>query len=176
MLAGNSAYVPPAFESIASVTGTGSASTLTLSSIPTGYTHLQVRGIVNDGSGYQVRLRFNGDSANNYTYNRLIADTAAFYTAGATNVSGIEVVGVISGAASTYPTNVIIDIDNYLSSYFKSVKSFYGTRNVGAGYVGSEAGTWRSTSAINSITFVNTGSVAFSTTTRFDLYGIKAAQ
>lgn len=174
-LAGNYAYVPPGFESIASVSGNNSASLITISSIPSGYTHLQVRGIVNDGSGYQVRIRFNGDSGTNYSYNRLIADTSANYSAGTANASGIEVVGVISGAASTYLSNVIIDIDNYLSSNYKSVKSFYGTRNTGAGYVGVEAGSWRNTAAITSISFVNSGSTAFTSTTRFDLYGIKVA-
>jgi len=39
----NSAYIPTSYESIASATGTGSSNTITLSSIPSTYKHLQLR-------------------------------------------------------------------------------------------------------------------------------------
>ena len=60
------------YDALATVTvPIGGLSSVTFAGIPTtGYSHLQVRAIVRDtGSsyGYNVRLRFNGDSGSNYT-------------------------------------------------------------------------------------------------------------
>jgi len=57
-----------AFESIATLSGSG-VSTVTFSSIPSTYKHLQVRmfGQAAGGSGGVVRMRFNGDTGTNYT-------------------------------------------------------------------------------------------------------------
>ena len=65
----NSAYIPTSFDSIASATGTGSSGTITFSSIPQTYKHLQIRGIgrldVVTG-GVSTRIRLNGDTTSNY--------------------------------------------------------------------------------------------------------------
>lgn len=57
MLAGNPAFIPNSFESIATLTASGGESTLNFTNIPQTYTHLQVRGIgrlngTQEGYGY----------------------------------------------------------------------------------------------------------------------------
>jgi len=44
-----SGSIPGSYEYIATATGTGSSPTITFSSIPQGYTHLQIRGTGVDG-------------------------------------------------------------------------------------------------------------------------------
>jgi len=66
LLAGNAAFNPSSFESIATATGSGQTS-VTFSSIPSTYKHLQIRIIARDNSGNgggsgALRLRFNGDT------------------------------------------------------------------------------------------------------------------
>ena len=57
MLAGNAAYVPSSYESIASATGTGSSGTITFSSIPSTYQSLQLRVSCINTTGDNMVLR-----------------------------------------------------------------------------------------------------------------------
>ena len=84
MLAGNSAYVPPSYESIASATGTGSSGTITFSSIPGTYQHLQIRiNSRNDSTdGATTTMRFNGDTGSNYARHYLYGDGATVSASG----------------------------------------------------------------------------------------------
>jgi len=66
-LVGNPVIMPGSYESIASASGTGSSGTITFSSIPSTYTHLQIRGIGrNSYPSTQVNVRFNSDTGSNY--------------------------------------------------------------------------------------------------------------
>ena len=62
---------PGYFESIATINGTGASGTLTFSSIPSTYAHLQIRGILrSDGAGTGgvfPNMRFNNDTSSNYS-------------------------------------------------------------------------------------------------------------
>ena len=67
------------YSSISTVTvGSGGASIITFSSIPSTYTHLQVRGIgrsTNAGSGVtQFYMQLNGDTGANYSNHILYGD------------------------------------------------------------------------------------------------------
>ncbi len=64
MLVGNATFFAGSYESIATVTSTGSSGNLVFSSIPGTYTHLQIRGILrtNDtGTFNNTALRFNSE-------------------------------------------------------------------------------------------------------------------
>jgi hypothetical protein len=72
-----------AYDSIATATFTGSALSVTFSSIPSTYTHLQIRGLARTPSGNdQIDLRFNGDSGNNYSMHGLSGDGASVASEG----------------------------------------------------------------------------------------------
>ena len=166
------------FESIATTVGTGSSGTITFSSIPSTYKHLQIRCIVKDtytaSEGAQEGwLQLNADTASNYSYHRLNGNGST------ASASGVASNTVLDNAISiSYGTNsavgvAIIDIHDYASTTkFKTTRSFNGCDQNGAGYVRLSSGCWRSTSAVSSITIG--GSIFnFTTSSVFSLYGIK---
>jgi hypothetical protein len=175
-LAGNAAYDPGAFVSIASTTGTGSSGTVTFSSIPSTYTSLQLRinGVV-DAGGLSWRMRFNGDTASNYNYHNLIGNGT---TVSAGNGSGTSIF-VNSGTSQiTQPTVLIIDIHNYSSTTqnktSRHITGFDNNSGTTESFIELSSGLWRSTSAIDSVT-IFMGANNFTTASRFSLYGIKGA-
>lgn len=176
-----------AFESIATATGTGSSGTITFSSIPSTYQHLQIRYNAKDTTvaiGSNLNIQFNADSSNSYYYHSLIGDGSA---ASATNAGGLDNRIVISEGVSASQTSSpnmanimgvgIIDIHDYANtSKYKVVRHLTG---MDANFATTEASirltsaNWNSTSAINQIKLYTTN--FWTTSTTFALYGIKGA-
>ena len=72
--------VPTSYESIATVNPTGGASTISFSSIPSTYTHLQIRGIARRASGTglaDISIRLNSDTGSNYAMHDLQGNGSA---------------------------------------------------------------------------------------------------
>jgi len=161
------------YESIASIAGTGSSGTITFSSIPSTYTSLQVRMIVNDGADNIVNLRINGDTAANYADHQLSGDGSTVLAGGLTGRTSVRYVGRAPSIASTYGAS-IIDIHNYTSTtQNKTVRAFMGRDQNGTGEVYLSSGVWLSTAAVTSLTIFCSGN--FTTASSFALYGIKGA-
>jgi hypothetical protein len=163
------------YESIQTVTGTGSS--LSFTSIPSTYKHLQIRGLTRDGSDSAVVAQFNSDtSTSNYAHHRLYGNgstvTAEGYPSG-TFPFGFAMISLTNGVpASTYAT-VIADIADYASTTKnKTVRSFYGQDQNGSGQVGLTSSLWLNTAAITSI-LLRPYSGTFAAGTVFSLYGIK---
>lgn len=168
--------VPNSFESIATATGTGSTTTLSFTSIPSTYTHLQIRGINNDASGYFIQLQFNSDTGNNYTIHQLYGNGTSATSYGSASAGAYIYGGVGGYGGSAYAAPAIIDILDYAStSKNKTARMMTGFDSNGAytGYIQFNSGVWLSTSAITRIDLKLTGN--FSTTATFALYGIKGA-
>jgi hypothetical protein len=162
-----------AFESIATATGTGSSGTITFSSIPSTYQHLQLRYISNDASGGNVYLRFNADSGTNYAYHRLLGNGSVTSASGAVTSSQIFWTGYAPATASTMGAS-IIDIHNYKNTtQNKTARIFTGYDLNGSGVVYSNSGLWLNTNAITSITLIADSGGNFTTSSVFSLYGIK---
>ncbi len=165
--------VTNSYESIATVTGTGSASTLSFTSIPSDYVHLQIRGINNDTVGYFVSATFNSDTAANYTIHQLYGDGTSIAAYGGANANYIYA-GVAGYSATSMVAPMIMDILDYKNTNkFKTCRMLTGNDSNGTntGYAQFNSGLWRSTSAITRIDLTMTGT--FSTTATFALYGIK---
>lgn len=160
------------FESIATATGTGSSGTITFSSIPSTYKHLQVRFKVNaTGSGYELWLTANG-STSGYTQHKLWGNGTSVYADGTTGAAN-DLVGWYIGTDTTYPTVGIIDLTDYAStSKTKTIRGITGIDRNGSGYVGMTSSLWNNTSAISSLTLTANG-INFATTDVVALYGIK---
>jgi hypothetical protein len=171
------------YESIASATGTGASGSITFSSIPSTYTHLQIRGLgKTDSSSLSSNfgIRINGDTASNYVSHRLTGNGTAASAAGSTGGSYVIVSNAIAGS-STSPsmTNrlgaVIFDILDYNSTTKnKTINGFIGVDGNTASTsltVNLFSGLWLSTSAINSITIFAVDN--YTTQSTFALYGIK---
>lgn len=182
MLAGNSAYVPSSYESIASATGDGSSGTITFSSIPSTYASLQIRflGRTTSGSGSQQNLflRFNGVSSASYARHYLQGDGSAVSASGSSGDTEILAGQVINDGESANIYSVsIINIHNYASTtQNKTVRTFDGTnKNTSGGLVWLRSGLFVNTAAITSLSLITSNGNAFTTSTQVALYGIKGA-
>lgn len=180
MLAGNDAYIPTAFESIASSTTSG-VSTLTFSSIPSSYQHLQLRyNLVSSSSSMAINIRVNGDTGSNYWWHILWGrgSTVGAGSSGSAVTSMLAYDNNVEGTVATYPNVGIIDIHDYASTTKnKTLRAFTGADNNGGspnGMVQLISGNWNNSStAINSITIFASGS--WTTGSTFALYGILGA-
>lgn len=174
--------MPNSYESLATISGNGVATTLQFGSISQSYKHLQIRGVtrtaratINDG----VFIYFNGDNTDaNYTSYVFDGDGGGGQaTAGVILGNGgvYNRITVAPGANATanVMASVIVDILDYTSSKVKQMRAYGGNDRNGAGDARMCSGLWLSTSAINSITFWNNNNSAFTSTTTFALYGIK---
>ena len=163
------------FESIASAVGTGSSGTITFSSIPSTYKHLQVRfSALANTTGTDPYLRFNGISTTTYDWHHIAGNGSAVSTFGSPGDEGIRLMYGADGG-TTYPMSGIIDIHDYASTTKnKTVRLFAGFDTNGAGQVTMNSGLYNSTTAVSSIDIVTDGS-GFLTGSTFSLYGIKGA-
>lgn len=166
------------FESIATATGTGSSGTITFSSIPGTYQHLQLRYFALSTSGTGgLQLNVNSDTASNYARHQLSADGSSVSAFGAANVSAWYVEPSGFGIQDVQPAVGIIDIHDYSNtSKFKTMRCVAGIDiNGSGGGIILRSCLWRSTNAITSITLALNAGQSFTTSTRFALYGIKGA-
>lgn len=169
------------YESISTLTvGAGGASSLTFSSIPQTYTHLQIRGMsrsARSAGNDPIYMRFNSDTGNNYAWHQL--EGAGGGSAGQASNSSTNVAWLWIAADSVSPANVfganITDILNYTNTnQYKTARNLGGVDNNGSGGVfGFNSALWMSTSAITSITLTVLSGTNFQQNTQFALYGIK---
>lgn len=161
------------FESIATATGDGSSASITFSSIPSTYKHLQIRALGRNSSGY---IRFNSDTGANYSRHWLRGNgTAASATGGAsqTEMYGFEFTDN-GDTANVYGVGIIDILDYASTSKYKTLRSLTGADKNGSGNVYLFSGSWLNTNAITSIT-IYSPSAAPTTSSTFALYGIKGA-
>lgn len=166
---------PESYFSIASASP-NSVTTVTFSSIPSTYQHLQLRIHLRVGGGSpSLALTFNSDSNQNYTHHYF-----GNYNDQATPVSGNSLsrpsipIGYLNGFRSGVPGVAILDIFDYASTAkLKSVRQMVGNNGNGSGETEQATNLWQSTSAINTITISVTGGNNFTSGSLLTLYGIK---
>ena len=177
-----------AYDSLATVTLSATTASITFAGIPSGYKHLQIRGIHRTTGAYNVGdvyMRVNSDTGSNYSTHALVGDgTSAGAAGGAsrTSVMGYDYYNSIgaNGLASAFAVCVIDILDYANTSKYKTMRFLEGREMNGNntdGRVYFESGLWMNTAAINSITFSALngagGSASLDTNTTFALYGVK---
>jgi len=159
------------YDSISTVTvGSGGSASITFSSIPATYKHLQIRGIGLQTSANGFTVQFNSDTGSNYSWHQLYGEgSIAQSNAGATQT--FMYMGYGAGSA-TAPNPLVTDILDYANTNkYKTLRSLSGNDLNGSGFIQLWSGNWRSTSAITSITIT----ASFNQYSQFALYGIKGA-
>jgi hypothetical protein len=172
-----------AYESIATTTVGTPTTSVTFSSIPSTYTHLQIRAIAKNSenanaAGYLL-VQFNGDTASNYSRHNLYANGATTFADNATSTTfingGYGVPRSNANAANMFGGYIIDILDYANTNKYKTTRSLGGSdqNNTNTTYISLSSGNWRSTSAVTSITI--TASVGFNHTqySSFALYGVK---
>ena len=180
LLAGGVAASTNSYESIQTVTvGAGGQSSITFSSIPSTYKHLQIRAIVRSTASYSeslLKMNFNSDTATNYAFHYLRGDGTSASAAGFSAQTHIRIDSTpeASRGTSVYAALVIDILDYADTNKAKTTRALTGYDSNGAGIVALQSGLWTSTAAINAISFDGTydGGVNGQYSS-FALYGIK---
>lgn len=189
---GNSAYSaasnsvtpvdPASYESIATATvGAGGSSSITFSSIPSTYKHLQIRGISKNtenasNSAYDTII-FNSDTATNYSVHGLYGSGATIISDAYTTRANMLYFGTprsAAGVANMFSASIVDILDYANTSKYKTIKTFAGAdvNNATGTYFGLYSGNWRSTAAVTSIT-ISAATFSLAQYSSFALYGIK---
>ena len=164
----------PTYEAIATQTLGTTSSSVDFSSIPATFTDLiAVVNATSDGTFANFNVRVNGDTGSNYSRTRLSGNGTSATSGRASNQTSFFLADV-SGISNTGRSFYIVNFMNYANTTtYKTVLSRTNTNNLNAGDgVELHAQLWRSTSAINEISFLVS---SFASGSTFTLYGIKAA-
>ena len=162
------------YEAIATVTvGSGGASTMNFTSIPSTYTDLSIyisargtRAQTQDG----MNMKFNGSSTG--------YSGREFDAIGTSNYTGTLSIGICSIPASTATTSTFSATHIYISNYASSLYKRYSSESARANdsttvFASNMVSTiWANASAITSIAFTN-DNANFAEYTTATLYGIK---
>ena len=168
--------LPSTMTPIATQTLTASASSITFSSIPQGYTDLMiVTSAIANVTGADVFVTtYNGDTASNYSYTSMYGSGSA---AGSYRASST---GIILGWMSTFNSSEwspsifhLMNYSNATTNKTMLVKS--GNATTSGAYVDLSVSLWRSNAAITSINMRTVNGYGIKAGSSFTLYGIKAA-
>jgi len=180
LASGISGHLGGNYTSIATQTvGSGGASSITFSSIPQTYTHLQVRAFyaASTGTLNDTLWQINSDSTSGNYYNlHQIRGDGSSATASAYNaISGGYIAPAPYSSSTTYFSSAIVDILDYTSTNKnKTFRALSGYDANGSGWVFYRSGLYfpSTPTAINSITISPNGG-SFTQYTQFALYGVK---
>ena len=166
--------VTNSYESIATTTvGAGGTSTITFSSIPSTYKHLQIRWIALNGTnpGY-TKINFNSDTGANYAWHQIYSNGSTATAAGGGSKTFAIADESVGGAASTAGVAIADIIDYTNTNKNTTVKVLSGRDQNGSGNMIFNSGAWFNTAAVTRIdlTFSSSNVAQYS---HFALYGIK---
>ena len=169
-----------AYDSIQTVTVGAAQSTISFTSIPATYTHLQIRFIARDdgpGTGaVDLNLRFNSDTGSNYYWHAIYGNgTIAGGTSAVSTLTATRMGYATEGASSANMfSGFVTDILDYKNTNkYKVHRTIGASERNGSGNILFESGLWMSTSAITRIDITHGGAYNFNTYSSFALYGIK---
>lgn len=167
------------FDSIATVTvGSGGSAYAEFTSIPSTYSHIQIRGIARGADIYSytnLYVRFNSDTGSNYADHRIQGDGASVAAASNTSATAILTTRTTdgAGASNTFGAFVYDVLDYASTSKYKTYRHIGGVDTNGAGQIWFSSGLWQSTSAISTVR-IYSGNGNLAQYSHFALYGIKS--
>jgi hypothetical protein len=167
--------MPAAYEAISSTTLSSASTGITISSIPATYTDLRVvLSLKYATSSNATSIRFNGDTASNYSYTYLYSNGSS----NATSTSGNEtriLVDHNAGFGTTQFVTYEMDIFSYTSSANKMILDKMSSDGNGSGAISRSSRCWRNSAAINSIVLSRFDGGNYATGTSMTVWGILKA-
>ncbi len=169
------------FDLLETQTLTGSQASVTFSNLNTSYgstyQHLQLRIVTSHtgAGGNNLRLRFNADTGNNYSYHELIGNGSNVTSGNAPSQSSVLMVVALRQNLSnnSFGAGVVDILDPFETTKNKTVRALSGHASTES-IVSLTSGARLNTEAITSITLLM-GSGDIGAKSRYSLYGIKAA-
>lgn len=167
------------YEPISTISIQSDSSSIVFNNIPSTYTDLIAQiSYANSTASYGIGVQFNLDTASNYSETFLYGTgtSALFARYSSQTWAYLNAYGVT--ATTTIATPAIVNATFFNYSNTNINKSFLSASS-GSGAAGNGldrvVGLWRSTAAINSITFLAAPSGNLKSGTIISLYGMKAA-
>ena len=169
------------FELISTTVLGSATSSITLSSIPTTYTSLQLRIVGRSANATQfdeISLRFNSDTGANYGHKYIELQTSNAPTqATATSQTAIRILGIPANTATANNFAALkMDIIGYKNTNMKTnVRGFGGAANFVSSWANSASlfnGIWNVTTTVTSLTVATWSGANLQTGTRVSLYGV----
>lgn len=159
------------FESISTVTvGAGGASSVSFSSIPSTFKHLQIRAIMKASDS--IYMSFNSDTTNSNYYSHWLTGQGS--SASASSFAGRLAPVIMAGTGASGFSAVIWDVLDYAdANKYKTVRVLTGHDQNGSGEVGLTSMLWKSTSATTQIDIAPVSGSSISQYSSFALYGIR---
>lgn len=170
-----SGFAEPAYQFIATATGTGASGVIDFTSIPSTYKHLQIRYAGRASTSATINLTINNITTASYVRHSLLGNgSTATSTASAASQTSISMPDSLgSGGPTTGHTAGIIDILDYTSSTKnKTIRATYGNLVGSNNLIYLTSGAIFNTTEITSVKLTASAG-NFATTSRFSLYGIK---
>jgi len=166
LYSGGAAPANTAYESIATVTvGLIPTTTITFSSIPSTYKHLQLRMTMQHNTA-DAKVALNSDTTGtNYYFHDLTGNGASAYAGAAQGNYFCD-----GGTPAQMGAYVMDILDYQNTSKNKTIRTLFGYDNNGSGRVGLASTLWNNTSAVSTLTIYNDTFAQYSS---FALYGIK---
>jgi hypothetical protein len=178
--------VTNSYESIATVTvGSGGSSSISFSSIPGTFKHLQLRifgrGLSSSADRVSITVKVNSDTGTNYANHALVGDGSAASGAsaisqgvGANNyMAGLSAIVGSTGLASAFGVSIVDVLDYANTNKYKTLRSLTGQdQNSTSGRLTFVSGLWQNTAAITTLD-LNLESGSWAQYSSIALYGIK---
>ncbi len=168
--------VTNSYESIATVNVSSNQATISFTSIPSTYKHLQIRAIgrTTGSATPTVVPKFNSDSGANY-YNHFIYGDGSSVSAGGGASANAGVLAKDTLGANIFGTLVMDILDYQSTNKNKTVRTLSGFDGNGEGWVMFRSSLWlNSSTAISQIDLTESGGASFKQYSQFALCGIKA--
>lgn len=173
-----SAFTPEgAYDALAAVTLSASASSVAFSGIPNGYKHIELRYFARGtaaGQTYALVSANENTSTSNYTAHDLFSNGTSALASHYGGQSGFAI-QKFPGTTSTsgiFGAGILTILDYASTDKYKTGRCLGGQDSSGAGEIDFVSSLWLSTSAITSLSIVPS-SGSFAQYSSFALYGVK---
>jgi hypothetical protein len=165
-----------AYELIQSQVLSSTTTSVTFSSIPSTFRHLQIRisaKTAQASTGVDtVRLRLNGDSGSNYAIHGLSGNGSSVSSFA---VASHNLIAITGGAVRLNDTNMfgaaVVDILDYVSTAKNTTVRSLGGAAASTNSIDLNSGLWMNTAAVTSLTL--SAFTDFVSGSRFSLYGLR---
>jgi hypothetical protein len=166
------------YESISTVTvGAGGQTTISFTSIPSTYKHLQLRVFARTNrtpsATDPMDVTINSDTGSSYAWHALYGGGSTAGAVGLGSQSRMYLSSMGSGSLGNYGVTIVDFLDYANTSKYKTMRALSGTDANGSGSIYLESDLWTSTSAITRLDLVSQSASTFLQYSSFALYGIK---
>lgn len=180
ILAASGSGAAGAMELISTTILSTTSTSVTFSSIPATYKHLQIRATTRtDRSGIHVAsviASCNSDMSSNYSYHQLYGTGSAVGSYGLANTTGYIATATAATQTGSVFTSLISTLLDYANTTnYKTFRTLHGFTGSAGHNIELSSTNWRNTAAVSTLTLTAGSGSNFIAGSRFSLYGIKGA-